>query len=215
MLHVSKDDLLPCPITTASFQAARQAKHLSPSQRRANRAALRSIGWPPGLVANRWLTAEAFAFRSKIGMPDARFTVPQGFAFDGASVPWVLTAFVPRSHSDLLAAAALHDWLYVHAHRWVSREKADAVFREALQVLGLHWVWAMLMWRAVRVGGWVPWYARKPKSPVARFLGLRWVLRAPLSAAFMFAAFLIGGARDFSRLAEFRREGRAICASDN
>ncbi|MEL6236396.1 MAG: DUF1353 domain-containing protein, partial [Pseudomonadota bacterium] len=141
-------------------------------------------------------------------------TVPAQYEFDGASVPWLLSAFVPRSHSDILGAAALHDWLYAQAHESVPRRRADAVFREALQRLGLNWFWAMLMWRAVRVGGWEPWYARKESGFVPWFLSLPSSVRTPLSWAFMACAFLAGFAHDLARAGRFRAEGERICKED-
>ena len=202
-------------ITQARFQAARQASHLSPEARRRNRAALRATGWPPGLVPNRWLLAESFVYSYGGKASTESYTVTAPYEFDGASVPFGLSAFIPRSHSDLLAAAALHDWLYSEAHETVPRARADAVFREALQVLGLHWFWAMLMWRAVRVGGWIPWYARKPGSPVARFLGLPGFLRWPAAVIWMAACFLAGFVADLARIGRFRSEGDRIVAADH
>lgn len=201
-------------ITQATFQAARQASHLTPEQRRANRDELRAIGWPPGLVANRWLVARPFAYSHGGKTSTETYVVGAPYEFDGASVPFLLTAFIPRSHSDLLAAAALHDWLYEREHETVPRPKADAIFREALQVLGLHWFWALLMWRAVRVGGWLPWYARKDG-----WLGMFVRLPKPLvllpAGLAMAVWFVTGFAGDLLRLGAFRDEGQRIRAEDH
>lgn len=64
----------------------------------------------------------------------------------------------PRSHPEYMAAAALHDWLYTRYDDPRSRSEADAIFREALNVLGTGKIWRTLMWLAVRAGGWVYWY---------------------------------------------------------
>ncbi|HEU0222791.1 MAG TPA: DUF1353 domain-containing protein [Paracoccaceae bacterium] len=202
-------------ITQAKFQAARQASSLTSEERRRYRAALRRTAWPPGLIANRWLLAESFAYSFGGKAAAETYIVRAPFEFDGASVPWAVTAFIPRSHSDLLAAAALHDWLYEREFARVPRERADAIFREALQVLGLNWFWALAMWRAVRAGGWVPWYARQPESATGRFLQLPALLRLPLAWAWI-SLYGLGGFlfADLPRLGTFRREAARIAAED-
>lgn len=76
--------------------------------------------------------------------------VPQGTVTDLASIPRVLwTVFPP--HGRWAKAAILHDYLYQTAT--MSRYKADCVFREALQVLGVSKPVCILMYCAVRVFG--------------------------------------------------------------
>ncbi|RMF35879.1 MAG: DUF1353 domain-containing protein [Alphaproteobacteria bacterium] len=202
-------------ITQAWFQAARQSSRLSPEERRANRHALRRNPLPPGWIADRWLVVRRFVY--SFGSSESRetYSVPDGFEFDGASVPLFFTILVPRSHSDLLAAAALHDYLYAERHADVPRPRADAIFREALQVLGLNWFWASVMWRAVRIGGWVPWYKRKPDTLPGRILGLPWLLRWTIILPVMIVTTLTGVVADLVSLVHFRAEGRRIMAEDS
>ncbi|MFV0475418.1 MAG: DUF1353 domain-containing protein [Pikeienuella sp.] len=170
----------PVSITRAKFQSANNCEGLSAAERRKRRAESRSNPRPPGFIAQRWVTTEAF--RYDVGHPGSgdRHVVERGYEFDGASVPFPLTVIVPQTHSLYLAAAALHDWLYEKEHETVERERADMIFREAMIVIGLSWIWAGLMWRAVRAGGWAVWYKRKPGTFAWRVLQLPWLLRVPL-----------------------------------
>ncbi|WP_340108114.1 DUF1353 domain-containing protein [Pikeienuella sp. HZG-20] len=205
----------PVSITRASFQAASNYEGLSSKERRRRRAETRAKGAPPGLIAQKWVTDDAFCY--DVGHPGSgeRHVVGKGYEFDGASVPFPLTVLVPQTHSLYLAAAALHDWLYEVEHELVEREKADAIFREAMMVLGLNWVWAGLMWRAVRAGGWAVWYSRKPETIEWRLLQAPALLRVPIVwlvtlVRGLYGAFLI----DIWSLPKYRAEARRIQALD-
>lgn len=105
-----------------------------------------------------------------VGTPNSstRILVPSGFKTDFASVPRLLWPILPPI-GKYTAAAVLHDWLYQHPQVfWVSqteswhaldlnRQGCDAVFDEAMEVLEVS-DWARrLMYRGVRLGGWMPW----------------------------------------------------------
>jgi len=124
---------------------------------------------PPGLIPTKWAMARAMEYCAGSKDSDERYLVPKGFPFDGASVPILLTILVPRSHSSYLGAAALHDHLYQNRRDTVPRNRADELFREAMMVLGLHWFWAMILWRGVRAGGWV---VSRGEVPLLRKMGL-------------------------------------------
>lgn len=139
---------------------------------------------PPGAVPQRWRVVEGFRFFAdsraipggKVDEAD-EIAVPAGFEFDGASVPYILSGLVPRAHPLYLASAALHDWMYVDVASNRSRERADALFLEALGVQGVNWFWAWIMWRAVRAGGWLKWYPRRRnESGIGRVLAGGWRL---------------------------------------
>ncbi len=86
---------------------------------------------------------------------------PVGFRCDAASIPRVLWGVYPawaRSNR----AAVLHD--YAYCVQFCSRERADALFREALRACGVSSVRSWIMWRAVRMGGGAYWNARKPED---------------------------------------------------
>lgn len=80
-------------------------------------------------------------------------TVPAGAETDFHSVPRLLWWLFPPD--DWAESGVLHDWLYRTG--LTSRVQADAVHYEALRHCGAP-VWrARLMWRALRLFGWIPW----------------------------------------------------------
>ncbi len=99
------------------------------------------------------ITDHPFRYQSDIA--GRTFTVPVGFYTDFASVirwvPIIYAMLGDRAHE----AAAVHDWLYYAAI--TTREMADQVLREAIEVSGIaHWE-ANLYYGGVRIGGWAAW----------------------------------------------------------
>lgn len=81
-------------------------------------------------------------------------TVPCGFYTDFASVPrlgMIYAMLGDRAHEP----AVVHDWLYYAAI--TTRERADNVLMEGMNVLGLPWWQRYPIWWGVRVGGWHAW----------------------------------------------------------
>jgi hypothetical protein len=109
----------------------------------------------PGLAVLR----APFAFLSPtLG----RIVVPEGFDTDYASVPRIFWSFYPPDGS-YTPAAVIHDALYFYQARSaatpspITRAQADAVFLEAMAALGVPLLRRRLLYRAVRVGGWLAW----------------------------------------------------------
>ena len=108
-----------------------------------------------------WKTDRAFTYY--IGEEDSEdsITVPKGFITDLASVPWPASMLIPKS-GQYNQAAVLHDFLYSVQTR--SRIECDLIFKEAMTVLGVNWFKRNIMYRAVRIGGWLPWDKKKSKN---------------------------------------------------
>jgi hypothetical protein len=75
-------------------------------------------------------------------------------------------------------ADGLHDWLYANAHgEWsidhITRELADDIYLEAMEVLGVPTWKRTLMYRAVRAGGWAYWKRRNGLVPGVDVIDLR------------------------------------------
>ncbi len=203
----------PTSITKAQYQVAYQREDASSRARRKMRHLHRQRLRPPGLIPTKWAMARAMEYCAGSKDSDERYLVPKGFPFDGASVPILLTILVPRSHSSYLGAAALHDHLYQNRRDAVPRNRADELFREAMMVLGLHWFWAMILWRGVRAGGWVVWYGRQPETPEGKFLSYgKWVY--PFVAVWVFVLWVVGFTLDLLNLKQYRAEGKAIAEQD-
>lgn len=86
------------------------------------------------------------------------FVVPAGFETDFASVPRLFWTVIGHPAGRYAQAAVLHDWLY--STQAVSRARADALFREAMAVLGVPAWQRWTMWAGVRVGGWAAYEGR-------------------------------------------------------
>lgn len=74
--------------------------------------------------------------------------VPAGFKSDGASVPAILSPFLP-SQIDTMEAAILHDWLC--GLESVPNSYADAVFRTALRANDISGFYAWIMYAGLRI----------------------------------------------------------------
>jgi len=92
----------------------------------------------------RVMTLEPFHYQSDV---IGTVVIPRFFSFDGASIPQIAMSITGWPG---IRAACLHDYLLSTD---VSRETADRVFLEALQVCGVDEGLAEAMYTAVRVYG--------------------------------------------------------------
>jgi len=104
---------------------------------------------------------------------DAIITAPQGFRFDGESIPMFLQWLVPP-FGQSKRGACVHDYLYRYAGYHsisgvvipVSRAEADAVYCELIKAKGLpHWR-ATMRWGVLRLVGWAAWNSNRKQQPV-------------------------------------------------
>lgn len=87
--------------------------------------------------------------------------VPAGFMSDGASVPRIFwNLFSP--FGDYFGAALIHDFLYTPANRLFDRATSDGIFLAAMKDAGVPFVRRRLIYRAVRVGGWLSFRGNPP-----------------------------------------------------
>jgi len=87
-----------------------------------------------------------------------RITVPAGFITDFASSPPPIWWLIP-SWGKYGKAAVIHDYLYQHRTR--TRKEADNILREAMLVLNVAPWRVSLIYRGVRMFGWLAWRRRK------------------------------------------------------
>lgn len=104
--------------------------------------------------AAQWITTDVIRYESDIAK--RVIDIPAGFETDLASIPRSFMGLIPVNgkHRN---AAIVHDYLYVKKPGWCSRSIADAVFLEAMEVLGESRWRRNAMYAAVRVGGWLYW----------------------------------------------------------
>jgi peptidoglycan hydrolase-like protein with peptidoglycan-binding domain len=86
------------------------------------------------------------------------FEVPKGFVTDFASVPrpiwWLFPPWAKYGN-----AAVLHDYCYWEQN--ISRKEADAVILEGMKDLRVSWLTRQLIYRALRLFGWIAWWGNK------------------------------------------------------
>ncbi len=114
-------------------------------------------------------------FRYSSDIAAAVITVPEGFIYDGASVPRAAWNIV-RPFGRTLRASVIHDWLYDRRGRWdatmravlgtdtgeTARKLADDIFREAMKAdrkppWRVTWFQREGSYRAVRTFGREAW----------------------------------------------------------
>lgn len=90
-----------------------------------------------------------------------KITVPAGTKTDLASIPrFFWRVLPPIGKYDL--AAVLHDYLY--QRNGVSRQVADSVLLEAMEVCSVNRFQRWVIYSGVRVGGWKPWNRYRAKE---------------------------------------------------
>jgi hypothetical protein len=109
----------------------------------------------------KWKVLKAFEYLTQ---QSELVVVPVGFVTDFASIPKVLWNVLPPTGS-YGKAAVVHDLLYRTAvvrvttsigstyDRAIDRARADAIFLEAMQTLGVGWFTRSTIYSGVRVGG--------------------------------------------------------------
>lgn len=108
-----------------------------------------------------WKILEEFDYeRGKLGSGDI-IRVPAGFVTDGASVPRIFWNIFPPV-GKYGKAAVLHDFLYWE--QAYTRLEADNLLLEAMDALGVDWLTQLLIFRGVRLGGWVAWNQHKREN---------------------------------------------------
>ena len=103
-----------------------------------------------------WKLLEPFSYYTEAGKV---ISVPEGFLTDFASIPRPFWSIIGHPTGQCGKAAILHDWLY-HTQECI-RKYADLVFLEAMEVLDVSWWRRRLMYRCVRMWGWIGWNRRK------------------------------------------------------
>jgi len=108
--------------------------------------------------ARLWRVHHEFGYWAKLS-PEELIIVPEGFLTDLASVPRPFWVLIPPD-GEYTAAAVVHDLLYSIQDR--KRSEADAIFLWAMRDLGVPTWKRLIMYRAVRFGGFFVWNRRLP-----------------------------------------------------
>lgn len=111
-----------------------------------------------------WRLTACFDYHLKHDNGREVVPVPIGFVTDFASIPRVLWNILPPT-GGYGKAAVIHDALYqkrivtnvAGISRFVDRGEADAILKEAMEVLGVGWFTRWTIYSGVRTGGWLAW----------------------------------------------------------
>jgi hypothetical protein len=124
---------------------------------------------------HNWVVCDTFEYRlgSLHGVEFVR--VGKGFETDFASIPRPLWSLWPPAGGAYTPAALIHDCLYKTGFvsvndgsvRHISRQEADDIFKEAMEVAGVSWLSRRLIYRGVRVGGSAAWNKHRKADDAA------------------------------------------------
>jgi hypothetical protein len=96
----------------------------------------------------QWVLTEPLLYSSDIAK--CVIIVPKGFQTDFASTPRLPVIYL-LTGNVAAKAAVIHDFAYSDGQ--FTRSMADAIFREASEVIGVSWFRRWAMWVGVRIGG--------------------------------------------------------------
>ena len=110
-------------------------------------------------------------FRYK--MNGTEYVIPEGFTFDGASIPKFLRSFFSPV-GVLLIGGLVHDYMYKYAALkpaaakgsllMVDQKKADQIFRDInIEVNGFYFMNYLAYW-SLRIGGWIAWNGHRKRN---------------------------------------------------
>ena len=98
-----------------------------------------------------WVLLQAFSYTRESGEV---ITAPAGMLTDLASIPRVAWDLLPP-FGKYTGAAIIHDFLY--QNQPCTREEADGILAEAMDVEGVEHVVREMIYQAVRIGGQEAW----------------------------------------------------------
>lgn len=88
-------------------------------------------------------------------------TVPSGFLSDGLSIPKIFQNIFSKS-PHYIYAGILHDYGYrTDFPHSLSRKAIDKLFLHYMKKYGVGWFTRHMIYRAVRLGGWMSYRKRK------------------------------------------------------
>lgn len=87
--------------------------------------------------------------------------VPAGFITDFASIPQLFWNILPP-WGRYGKAAVVHDYLYQTG--LLPKKRADEIFIEAMEVLGVNWLTRKIMYQAVNWFGFAAWNGHRKKE---------------------------------------------------
>ncbi len=119
---------------------------------------------PPSKTGTRqvYTLDDDFEYQSEIL---GRILVPAGFCTDFASIPRPVFSYIDPEDPGILYPSVVHDRLYslegkLPDGRTYTREQADSVLKEAMELAGARWDQRQVVYRAVRLFGGSHWNSK-------------------------------------------------------
>jgi len=106
------------------------------------------------LNAKEWQTLEDLTYQTSDWKT---YTIPEGFIFDGASVPKIFHRIATPMGGNYTKSSCLHDYLY--RNKLLPRKECDKLFLEAMQSEGVPRWKRYCMWASVRIGGYFAYHS--------------------------------------------------------
>ena len=101
------------------------------------------------IAEGSWRTCRELVYWTDLlGDERVTITVPNRFKTDFASIPRIFWIILAPHDPQYVAASVVHDWLCVN-HRVYGYDKADAIFYEAMTVLGTPLWKRWVLWAGV------------------------------------------------------------------
>ena len=120
---------------------------------------------PVCLIGDRLVFASAFVVLLETGGGMYKISLPEGYSWDGATIPRVWWSIMGHPlKQEFRLASLVHDWRCEHARTGAERMVGDALFLECLEQAGLPRWRRIGMWVAVRVWSLFFWRRRRGKS---------------------------------------------------
>ena len=120
---------------------------------------------PVCLMGERLVFLRAFCVVLETGGGVYKIGLPEGYSWDGATIPRVWWSIMGHPlKQEFRLASLVHDWRCEHAKTGAERMVGDALFLELLEKAGLPRWRRIGMWVAVRVWSLFFWRRRRGES---------------------------------------------------
>ena len=117
------------------------------------------------LMGERLVFLRSFCVVIETGGGVYRISLPEGYSWDGATIPRVWWSVMGHPlKQEFRLASLIHDWRCEHARTGAERMVGDALFLECLERAGLVRWRRIGMWVAVRVWSLFFWRRRRGES---------------------------------------------------
>ena len=117
------------------------------------------------LMGERLVFMRSFTVVLETGGGVYKISLPEGYSWDGATIPRVWWSIMGHPlKQEFRLASLIHDWRCEHAKTGAERMVGDALFLELLEQAGLPRWRRIGMWVAVRVWSLFFWRRRRGES---------------------------------------------------